>query len=110
MTEDFLGLRDDEEIKAAIGPALVVAASVLDNELHAMEEAHRRGSTLTGGQSLVMFTRREEDGIEIFDTIEEGQRWKIMMAWPTVPSPDDAMAFAISIRATMTADAWELIR
>ena len=49
-------------------------------------------------------------GVEEWDAPEEAERWRRMMAWPVIPTVEDALAFAQNIEATMTVEGWDAMR
>ena len=87
---DYLGLNDDDDPRKR-SPALVVGQPMQNHELVAAEALYRRGSKVTGGASLVLFTNAT-DGVEEWDAPEEAERWRRMMAWPVIPTVEDALA------------------
>ncbi|MCU1340395.1 MAG: hypothetical protein JWO19_5976 [Bryobacterales bacterium] len=106
MIEDLVSSDDDDSANPPAGPALMLPAKMGPMELLVAEELHRRDD-LPAANTIVFTMLDEETGVEI---LEEGERWRKIMGWPTVPSIEDAQAFQLNVRRARLAKWWNKLR
>lgn len=112
MTDDWLGLEDDGERKAAAGPAFVVGPRSGEREALVQEQMHRAAARDFPGAGEVLFIADDGNGGECWDPpqppdfADEGERWKRLMKWPVIPSIADALQFKISAERACEAAWW----
>src|SRR5581483_12324953 len=102
--EDDFDLTDDERAKEQRPFGLVIPTLEAGMSLTDAEERFRKSKT----PFPVMFTVEDEKtGEEIWDAAAEGEKWRLVMSWPVVPSVAEAEQYQVHRIALAERAAWE---
>ena len=113
MSEDFLGLSDDEERARQRTPAFVTSPPFGQAELKAAEHMHldAQRNKKFAGAAEVIFTV-EEDGVEML-LEEEAVKWRALMGWPDtvrLPTLEEIEQFRRARSNNLHVAHWERLR
>jgi hypothetical protein len=102
-TEDWLGLGDEQDRRAAAGPALISHPSLGPRVLLMVEQMHRKSDAVACNRILFV-TVNDVDGTE---TLEEPLIWQREMRWPREPTIAEVQQFQTFARASRLAAWWD---
>lgn len=86
-------------------PAFYTFPPATPAELLVRERIFRFASSLA--VKAILFTREDDAGEEVWDDQAEAEKWMRILAWPTLPSIADALAFKAHHVAKLEADNWD---
>jgi hypothetical protein len=122
MSEDYLGFEDPTERRAALGPALIAAETRGPRELSTWHDMERRApavarealfTTIVDEVTLEPLPEERWEITKDRDTGEikdEGLRWQALMAWPRVPTIEEALAAQTNARTACLAEWWDRLQ
>jgi hypothetical protein len=110
MIDDLSGPSDDDDGRPQPSPALMLAAPRGPRLLRLTEEMFRM-SDISGCNEVPFTIIDDETGVESWEPaprgkIGEGEKYKVLMSWPTIPTIDEVNAFISNAQARRLAEWW----